>query len=213
MGAFVRRCCQRGGTDLPWTLVQRPFLLKHTMTNTPDAKPNKRMAARAAARASTPNPYLDGDLYARMRDYTERDASIIKELKAIAESGAGGQSPDPRYAPSLATLLGLVKKGLTFADMLERIAAGTEKGLWAPWMEAFGFELRTVNYAATGARNATIALDLRAGSKTHALFAREGVHNWRSLVAQDCAKIQIQKATETSALQAFAVFVVDPSAG
>jgi hypothetical protein len=48
-------------------------------------------------------------------------------LKAIAEIRAGNKQPDPRLAPSLAALRSTVKKGLTFGEMLERIAAGKER--------------------------------------------------------------------------------------
>ena len=93
-----------------------------TKTNTPSPKRREEGVAKL-----TVNPFLDADFYARMRDYTERDAAIIKELKAIAEIRAGNKQPDPRLAPSLQALRDTVKKGLTFGEMLDRIAAGKEK--------------------------------------------------------------------------------------
>jgi hypothetical protein len=178
------------------------------MTTTPNKPaPTKRALARAQ-KEKVANPFLDGELYARMRDYTERDAAIIKELKAIAARGAGRQAPDPRQAPSLEALRPVVKKGVSLADMFARIAAGVEKGLWAPWLGAFGFELQSVNYTGTP-RNACIAVDLAAGSKAAPLFAKLGVYNWRSLVAEDCAELHTEKATETSAFKVVAVFRLD----
>ena len=172
--------------------------------------PTKKRADAGAKRA--PNPYLDSELYARMRDYTERGAAVAKELRAIAERGAGRLNPDPRFAPSLKLVLEMVKKGLPFAEMLARIAAGTEKGLWEPWLTAFGFELRDVNYAATGPRNARLALDLGVGSKANAVFANAGIANWRSVVADDCAQLQIENASDNSHVNAFAIFCLDPLA-
>lgn len=168
--------------------------------------PNKRAAARAANRAE--NPYLDKELYVRMRDYTERESAIAKELKAIVERGAGKRGPDPRTAHALQPLRDMVKKGLTLAEMLARIAAGTEKGLWEPWMAAFGLELRSVNYTGTP-RNACLALDIGAGAKANALFAKAGMPNWRSVVAEDCAELKVQKGSEGAPAQAFAIFYID----
>lgn len=155
------------------------------------------------------NPFLNTDFYTRMRDYTERDAAFSKELKAIAECGAGKQNTDARFAPSLETLRGVVKKGLPLADMLERIVSGVESGLWEPWLTAFGFELRGVNYAKTGQRNARLVLDMSLASKAHALFANAGVFNWRSLVAQDCAQVQVEKPGEKTPAKAYAIFFLD----
>ncbi|MFS2003244.1 hypothetical protein ACEN9F_06385 [Duganella sp. CT11-25] len=155
------------------------------------------------------NPYLDADFYNRVRDYTERDATFSKELKAIGETGAGKQDTDARTAPSLELLRGVVKKGLPLSDMLDRIVQGVESGLWEPWLTAFGIELRGVNYAKTGERNARLALDMSLGSKAHALFANAGVGNWRSQVARDCAQIQIEKPTEKTPAQAYAIFFLD----
>jgi hypothetical protein len=93
--------------------------------------------------------------------------------------------------------------------MLNRIVQGVEGGLWEPWLTAFGFELRGVNYAKTGARNARLALDMSLGSKAHALFANAGVGNWRSQVARDCAQVQIDKPTETTPAKAYAIFFLD----
>lgn len=158
------------------------------------------------------NPFLDTELFTRMRDYTDRDAIFAKEIKAIAESGAGKQAPDPRFAPSLQTILGVVKKGLTLAQMFERIVAGTERGLWEPWMEAYGFELRSADYAKTGPRNAALALDLRAGSKANFLFTKAGVANWRSLVVQDCGGLRIENMNDNTLFTAYAFFYLDPAA-
>ncbi len=178
------------------------------MTTTPNKPaPTKRALARAQ-KEKVANPFLDGELYARMRDYTERDAAIIKELKAIAARGPGRQAPDPRHAPALAALRPVVKKGLALADMFSRIAAGVERGLWTPWLDAFGFELQSVNYTGTP-RNACIAVDLGASAKAAPLFAKLGVYNWRSLVAEDCAELHTEKATETSAFKVVAVFRLD----
>lgn len=157
----------------------------------------------------TVNPFLDADTHTRMRDYTDAGIVVAKELKAIVEVGAGLKSQDPRFAPSLDIIRGVVKKGVTLRQMFERIAAGTEKALWEGWMATFGFELRTVNYAPTGARNACLALDLRPGSKAHAIFAAAGVQNWRSLVADDAAGVQVQNANDKSALVAYAFFYLD----
>ncbi|WP_242404566.1 hypothetical protein [Janthinobacterium agaricidamnosum] len=177
-----------------------------TKTTTPPAKRRDEATPKL-----TVNPFLDSEFYARMRDYTERDAAFIKELKAIAECGAGKKSPDPRYAPSLEALLLTVKKGLSFAEMLKRMAEGKEKGLWEPWMTTFGIEIRAVNYAPGGPRNACLVLDLGAAAPAHAMFAKAGVQNWRSLAADDCAVVRTEKATETSPLKVFAVFYLDPA--
>ncbi|MES2300305.1 MAG: hypothetical protein V4582_24940 [Pseudomonadota bacterium] len=155
------------------------------------------------------NPFLDADFHARMRDYTERDAAFSKELKAIAERGAGKQSSDARFAPSLKLLRGVVKKGLPLEDMLARIVQGIESGLWEPWLTAFGIELRGVNYAKTGARNARLALDISLASKANATFANAGISNWRSLVVEDCAQLQVEKPTEKTPAKAFAIFHLD----
>jgi hypothetical protein len=177
------------------------------MTTPNNPAPTKRALARAQ-KEKTPNPFLDGELYARMRDYTERDAAIIKELKAIGARGAGKLSPDPRMAPSLAAIRPLVKKGLPFYEMLSRITAGVEKGLWEPWLDAFGFELKSVNYTGSP-RNACIAVDLGATSKAAPAFAKLGIFNWRSLVAEDCAELHTEKATETSAFKVVAIYRLD----
>ncbi|MGZ8289513.1 MAG: hypothetical protein ACXW2U_04750 [Telluria sp.] len=155
------------------------------------------------------NPFRDAEFYARMRDYTERDAAFSKELKAIAERGAGKQSIDARFAPSLELLRGVVKKGLSLDEMLGRIATGVESGLWEPWLTAFGFELRGVNYAKTEKRNARLALDISLASKANAMFSNAGIRNWRSLVAEDCVQLQIEKPTEKTPAKAYAIFYLD----
>ncbi|WP_426196232.1 hypothetical protein [Massilia sp. DWR3-1-1] len=171
------------------------------------AKPVKPATDVPAGRP--PNPFLDADLYGRMRDYTERDAAFSKELKAIAERGAAKRSVDAREAPSLQVLRVGVKKGLALHEMFARIVSGTESGLWEPWLAQFGFDLLGVNYAKTGARNARIALDLSLGSKATAFFANAGIANWRSLAAEDCAQVQVHKPTETVPAKAYAIFFLD----
>lgn len=178
------------------------------MTPLKTPSPKKR-----PARVEQPaNPFLDNELYARMRDYTEREAAIAKELRAIVERGAGKKNADPRSAPSMAALRGMVKKGLSLTDMFTRIAAGTERGLWEPWMSAFGFEIRTVNYEQAAPRNACIALDLGAAAKVNALFAKAGIQNWRSQAAEDCAELKIHKATDKLPMKICAIFYIDPPA-
>jgi hypothetical protein len=179
------------------------------MTQLKTPSPKKRSEARAERAA---NPFLDNELYARMRDYTEREAATAKEMKAIVERGAGRQRPDPRTAPSLHAIRSMVKKGISLAEMFDRIAAGTERGLWEPWMSAFGFEIRSVDYTPASPRNACLALDLSAGAKVNPLFAKAGVANWRSQVAEDCAELKVQKATGKTALKIFAMFYIDPPA-
>jgi hypothetical protein len=176
------------------------------MTNKKQPPANKPVDA-PAGRAE--NPFLDAEFYARMRDYTERDAAFSKELKAIAERGAGKQSSDARFAPSLQLLRGVVKKGLSLDDMLGRIVLGVESGLWESWLTVFGFELRGVNYAKTGPRNARLALDISLASKANAAFANAGIRNWRSLVAEDCAQVQVEKPTEKTPAKAYAIFYLD----
>jgi hypothetical protein len=175
-----------------------------TTKKQPPAKP----AAEAPA-GRPDNPFLDTEFYARMRDYTERDAAFSKELKAIAASGAGKASVDARTAPSLAPLRSIVKKGLSLDAMFGRIVQGTESGLWTPWLTGYGFELRGVSYAKTGARNARLALDMSLGSKASTAFANAGWANWRSLVAEDCAQVQVEKPTEKTPAKAYAIFYLD----
>ncbi|MDQ1922447.1 hypothetical protein [Massilia pseudoviolaceinigra] len=155
------------------------------------------------------NPFISTEFFARMRDYTERDAAFSKEIKAIGERGAGKLSTDARTAPSLEPLRGVIKKGLPLKDMFGRIVQGVESGLWEPWLTAYGFELRGVNYAKTGARNARLALDISLASKATTVFANAGIPNWRSLVAEDCAQIQIEKPTEKTPAKAYAIFWLD----
>jgi hypothetical protein len=155
------------------------------------------------------NPFISPEFFARMRDYTERDAAFSKELKAISERGASKLSTDARVAPSLQAMRGVVKKGVALKDMFERIVLGTEKGLWEPWLSAFGFELRGVNYAKTGERNARLALDISLASKANTAFANAGVANWRSLVVEDCAQVQVEKPGEKTPAKAYAIFYLD----
>jgi hypothetical protein len=169
--------------------------------------PAKKAVEAPAGRAE--NPFLDTEFFARMRDYTERDAAFSKELKAIAQRGAGKQSSDARYAPSLQALRGVIKKGLALDDMLGRIVLGIESGLWEPWLTVFGFELLGANYAKTGVRNARLALDISLGSKASTAFANAGIPNWRSLVAEDCAQVQVEKPTEKTPAKAYAIFYLD----
>ena len=168
--------------------------------------PKKRLEPSAERAA---NPFLDGELYTRTREYSPREAIFSKEMKAINERGAGKRNRDPLQAPSLKPLLGMVKKGLTLKDMFGKIIAGTDKGLWEGWLETFGFEIRSVNYAPSGKRNAVLALDLGITSKANALFAKESVPNWRSLVVEDCAELKIRHATEKTPFAACAVFYLD----
>lgn len=176
------------------------------------AKPAKLSGetdAPAAPAGRAENPFISTEFYARMRDYTERDAAFSKELKSIAERGAGKQSTDARTAPSLEILRGVVKKGLKLEEMLGRIVAGVESGLWEPWLSAFGIELRGVSYAKTGARNARLALDISLASKATTAFANAGAPNWRSLAAEDCAQVQVEKPTEKTPAKAWAIFYLD----
>ena len=176
------------------------------MTNKKQPAANKP----AGAPAGRPeNPFIDAGFYDRVRDYTERDATFSKELKAIADHGAGKQGTDARFAPSLELLRGVVKKGVSFNDMLGRIVAGTESGLWEPWLAAFGIELRGVSYDRTGPRNARLALDISLAAKANPLFSNAGMRNWRSLVAQDCAQLQVEKPTVETPARAYAIFFLD----
>jgi hypothetical protein len=172
----------------------------------------KQPSAKQPAEAPTgraANPFLNAEFYNRMRDYTERDAAFSKELKAIGESGAGKKSTDMSTAPSLQLLRAVVKKGVSLETMLERIVDGVESGLWEPWLSSFGIELRGVNYAKLEPRNARLALDMSLACKVNSVFANAGVVNWRSLVAEDCAQVQIDKPTETSGAKVYALFYLD----
>ena len=173
---------------------------------------NKKPSTRQPAEAPTgrvENPFLDAEFYNRMRDYTERDAAFSKELKAIGDRGACKQSTDIRTAPSLQLLRAVVKKGLSLDAMLGRMVQGVESGLWEPWMSAFGIEIRGVNYAKPEQRNARLALDMSLACKVNSVFANAGVTNWRSLVAEECAQIQIEKPTETTGAKIYAIFYLD----
>jgi hypothetical protein len=171
---------------------------------------NKKQPPATDAPAGRPeNPFLDTDFYARMRDYTERDAAFSKELKFINDRGAGKRSPDAREAPSLQVLRLVVKKGMPLHEILARIVRGVESGSWESWLAPYGFELQGVNYAKTGARNARLALDLSLGSKATAAFSNAGIPNWRSLAAEDCAQVQVHKPTEKTPAKAYAVFHLD----
>lgn len=176
------------------------------MTNKKQA-PIKQPADESTGRVE--NPFLSAEFYNRMRDYTERDAAFSKELKAIGESRAGKQSTDIRTAPSLQLLRAVVKKGLSLDAMLGRMVEGVESGLWEPWMSAFGIEIRGVNYAKPEQRNARLALDMSLACKVNSVFANAGIANWRSLVADDCAQIQIDKPTETTGAKVYAIFYLD----
>lgn len=172
----------------------------------------KQPPAKQPAEAPTgrvENPFLSAEFYNRMRDYTERDAAFSKELKAIGESGAGKQSTDMRTAPSLELLRAVVKKGLSLETMLGRMVQGVELGLWEPWMSSYGIEIRGVNYAKGEQRNARLALDMSLACKVNSVFANAGVANWRSLVAQDCAQVQIEKPTEKTGAKVYAIFYLD----
>ena len=178
------------------------------MTNKKKASP-KKTAETPVPVGRAENPFLNLDFYARIRDYTERDATFSKELKSIAERGAGKVSTDVRYAPSLTTLRGVVKKGLPLEDMLGRITLGIESGLWEPWLTSFGFELLGVNYTKIEPRNARLALDISLASKANTAFTNAGIPNWRSLVAEDCFQLQVEKPTEKTPAKAYAIFHLD----
>lgn len=185
----------------------RPLHAKATAMTNEKQPPAKQPAKTHTGRVE--NPFLDAGFYNRMRDYTERDAAFSKEVKAIGDSGAGKQSTDIRKAPSLQLLRAVVKKGLSLEAMLGRIVQGMDPGLWEPWMSAFGIEIRGVNYAKPEQRNARLALDMSLACKVNSVFANAGVVNWRSLVAQDCAQIQIEKPTEKTGAKVYAIFYLD----
>jgi hypothetical protein len=178
-----------------------------TTKKQPGASATTAATSKPAGRPE--NPFLDAELYGRMRDYTERDAAFSKELKAINDRGAGKRSVDAREAPSLQVLRIVVKKGLPLHEVFARIVRGVESGLWEPWLASFGMELQGVNYAKDGPRNARLALDLSLGSKATAAFANAGIANWRSLAAEDCAQVQVHKPTEKTPAKAYAVFYLD----
>lgn len=180
------------------------------MTN---KKPPRISEDAEAPKGRANNPFLDAEFYTRMRDYSERDAAFSKELKAIGERGAGKRSTDARLAPSLSVLRSVVKMGLPLHVMFARIVDGVESGLWEPWMAAYGIELRGVNYAKIGERNARIAIDISLAAKASTAFANAGVPNWRSLVAEDAAQVQIEKPTEKEPAKAYAIFFLDAPAG
>lgn len=175
---------------------------------TKEKQPPARQPAEARS-GRVENPFLNAEFYNRMRDYTERDAAFSKELKAIGESGAGKHSTDIRTAPSLQLLRAVVKKGLSLDAMLERMVEGVERGLWEPWLSSFGIEIRGVNYAKEEQRNARLALDMSLACKVNSVFANAGVVNWRSLVAEDCAQVQIEKPTEKTGAKVYAIFFLD----
>jgi hypothetical protein len=178
-----------------------------TTKKQPGASATTAATSKPAGRPE--NPFLDPELYGRMRDYTERDAAFSKELEAINDRGAGKRSVDAREAPSLQVLRVVVKKGLPLHEVFARIVRGVESGLWEPWLASFGMELQGVNYAKDGPRNARLALDLSLGSKATAAFANAGIANWRSLAAEDCAQVQVHKPTEKTPAKAYAVFYLD----
>ena len=185
----------------------RPLHSRTTAMTNEKQPPAKQSVKTPAGRVE--NPFLDAEFYSRMRDYTERDAAFSKEIKAIGDSGAGKQSTDIRTAPSLQLLRAVVKKGLSLETMLGRMVQGVDSGLWEPWMSAFGIEIRGVNYAKTEQRNARLALDMSLACKVNSVFVNAGVVNWRSLVAQDCAQIQIEKPTEKTGAKIYAIFYLD----
>ena len=186
------------------------FPLTIQIQNSMTSKKQPPAAKPVGAPAGRPeNPFLDSGFYDRVRDYTERDATFSKELKAIAERGAGKQGTDAREAPSLAFLRGVVKKGVSFEDMLGRIVKGVESGQWEGWLAAFGIELRGVSYDKAGPRNARLALDISLAAKANPLFSNAGMRNWRSLVAEDCAQLQVDKPTVETAAKAYAIFFLD----
>ena len=51
---------------------------------------------------------------------------------------------------------------------------------------------------------------LAANAPAHAMFAKAGVQNWRSMAADDCAVVRSEKATVTTPLKVYAVFYLDP---
>ena len=179
------------------------------MTTKKQPSANATTAATDKPAGRPDNPFLDAAFYGRMRDYTERDAAFSKELKSINDRGAGKRSPDAREAPSLQVLRLVVKKGLPLHEIFARIVRGVESGLWESWLAPFGIELQGVSYARTGPRNARLALDLSLGSKATSAFSNAGIPNWRSLTAEDCAQVQIQKPTEKTPAKAYAVFYLD----
>ena len=79
-------------------------------------------------------------------------------------------------------------------------------------MTAYGIELRGVNYSNSEPRNARLALDMSLASKANALYANAGVRNWRSIVAEDCAQVQIEKPTEKEPAKVYAIFFLEAAA-
>jgi hypothetical protein len=55
-------------------------------------------------------------------------------------------------------------------------------------------------------------LDIGAGSKANASFAKAGMANWRSRVAHDCAEVAIENPNDKTAFTSCAIFYLDPIA-
>ena len=71
--------------------------------------------------------------------------------------------------------------------------------------------MNTDNEATLGTyvRAQRLALDMSLNAKANPLFANAGVRNWRSLVAEDCAQLQVEKPTEQAPAKAWAIFFLD----
>lgn len=153
--------------------------------------PSEKRAEAGAVQAT--NPFLNSGLYEKMLAHKALEAIVAEELLAIQARGPGSRDFNPLTAPSLHVLRQTKKRGTTLAAALVDMAAGTNLGPANTSVRAFGLEIWDVTKnRSTGGQNARLALDLDTYCSSEPIFAKAGIANWRSLVAEDCAELILE---------------------
>lgn len=132
------------------------------------------------------NPFLNSGLFEGMLKYENECRSVATELEAIVMAGGSNKRcPDPRKALSLQPLRAVSRRRYKLPEIFEHILA--RRYTFEQYLGQFGFAAWS-----SDADNVQLALDLSPFSKAEAIFQRAGIHNWRSLVMQDAAKLVVE---------------------
>jgi hypothetical protein len=146
------------------------------------------------------NRFLPASILDSMQKRREAGVVVAEEIEAIVASGGSGRhGTDPREALSLQVLRETSRSRRTLKDVLHDFTVG--EAMNDRWLNPFGFHL--LNW---GRDVCKIGLSLDQYSKADAIFKRNGIVNWRSLVAHDCAELLIKGEFFPDFSEAWAVF-------